>query len=70
MKTAYAQGVPMGADLPAPTAGAPSFAVWAVALLTAETSSATYARRSGVGSMLGPGFESPRLHSDGKMERR
>ncbi len=30
VKTAYAKGVPMGADLPAPTAKAPSFAVWAM----------------------------------------
>jgi hypothetical protein len=30
LKTAYAQGVPMGADLPSPKAKAPTFAVWAV----------------------------------------
>jgi len=30
VKAAYARGVPMGADLPAPRAKAPSFAVWAV----------------------------------------
>jgi hypothetical protein len=30
IKTAYAQGVPMGADLPAPESQAPSFVVWAV----------------------------------------
>jgi len=30
VKTAYAQGVPMGADLPAASGKAPSFAVWAV----------------------------------------
>jgi hypothetical protein len=29
LKTAYAQGVPMGRDLPAPGAAAPSFIVWA-----------------------------------------
>jgi hypothetical protein len=30
LKTAYAQGVPMGRDLPAPQTQAPSFIVWAV----------------------------------------
>ncbi len=30
IKTAYAKGVPMGADLPAPASQAPSFVVWAV----------------------------------------
>ena len=30
LKTAYEQGVPMGSDLPAPKAKAPSFIVWAV----------------------------------------
>ena len=30
LATAYAQGVPMGADLAAPKGGAPSFAVWAM----------------------------------------
>ena len=30
VKAAYAKGVPMGGDLPAPTAKAPSFVVWAV----------------------------------------
>ncbi len=29
LQTAYAQGVPMGSDLPAPKAAAPSFIVWA-----------------------------------------
>ena len=30
MKTGYAQGVPMGAELPAPKGKAPAFVVWAV----------------------------------------
>ncbi len=30
LKTAYAKGVPMGADLPAPKAKAPTFAIWAI----------------------------------------
>ncbi len=30
VKTAYARGVPMGADLPAPEGKAPTFVVWAV----------------------------------------
>ena len=30
LKSAYARGVPMGADLPAPKAKAPSFVVWAI----------------------------------------